>query len=153
LPNGRRNGTDARTEGRENAQTARRREESRNHPETPRGWPEGRCNAQGERGEIGGDGDSMSDYKTDQDWLMGELELKQQDLERKEIDETIAGIDSGLRRAIVGFMRMARKELAEVHASECFARWEIGYRAQRPRAIQILDWARQAKDPQERVDL
>jgi ribosomal protein S4 len=49
LPNGRRIRTDSRTEGRENAQAARRREESSAHAKTPRGWTESSRNSQGRR--------------------------------------------------------------------------------------------------------
>jgi hypothetical protein len=89
----------------------------------------------------------MPDYKTDQDWLMSELEQKQQDVARREIEDAIAGINGELRSTIVKFMRMAKAELIDIHASECFARWKAGYRAQKPGAIKMLEMARQSKEP------
>ena len=87
----------------------------------------------------------MSDYKTDQDWLMRELEDKQREIERGDLEDIVAGIDSTLRRTIVRVMRVARPELSHVHASECFARWKAGYLAQIPGAIRLLDTARQLR--------
>jgi hypothetical protein len=81
----------------------------------------------------------MSDYRQEQDCLIRELEESQHYLERKEIEDAIAGIDPKMRSRIVKHMRlMAPKVFAKVPAKECFERWKAGYRLQKPAALRIL---------------
>jgi len=81
----------------------------------------------------------MSDYRQEQDWLMRDIEDSQRYIERKEIEDTIAGIDQKMRSRIVKHMRlMAPRVFAKVPAKECFERWKAGYRLQKPAALRIL---------------
>jgi len=70
---------------------------------------------------------------------MRDIEDSQRYIERKEIEDTIAGIDQKMRSRIVKHMRlMAPRVFAKVPAKECFERWKAGYRLQKPAALRIL---------------
>jgi len=90
----------------------------------------------------------MPDYKTEQDWLMGEIEAQQKQIEQRELLETIAGIDRKLRSRIVWVIRSRHKVLAaDLTAKACFERWKSAYMAQRTEAIVILDLAKEIWKP------
>ena len=82
----------------------------------------------------------MSDYKTEQDWLMSQIEVQQEQFENQKLTEVIDGIDGDLRSKIVKIMRM-NKALAKISARECFERWKAGYMEQRTGALKILERA------------
>ena len=70
---------------------------------------------------------------------MDDLEASQHYAERKEIEDTIAGIDRKMRSRIVKHMRlMAPKLFAKVPPKACFERWKAGYRLQKPAAVKVL---------------
>lgn len=94
----------------------------------------------------------MSDYKTEQDWLMSQIEVQQNQFERRELTEVIDSIDRKLRSRIVAVMRM-NKSLARVSAKECFDRWKAGYLAIRPGAVTVLDRAKLLRDDSYDLDL
>lgn len=85
----------------------------------------------------------MPDYKAEQDWLMRDLEQKQRDIDRMDLEEVIAGIDRMLRRNIVELVRNQTSDPVKRTDADCFARWEKAYRTQRPGAIKLLEKARQ----------
>jgi hypothetical protein len=87
----------------------------------------------------------MPDYKTEQDWLMSQIEVQQKQFERQELIEVVEGIDRKLRSKIVRLIRL-HKGLAKVSAKVCFDRWKAGYMTQKPGAVAVLEQAKLLDD-------
>ncbi|MEP6716422.1 MAG: hypothetical protein ABJC09_12695 [Terriglobia bacterium] len=86
----------------------------------------------------------MGDYLHDQNGLIGELEQKRRDLEKRAINDTINGLDRKMRSRIVMFMP---REPRKVKSAYYFEKWKTAYLEQRPRAVKILELAREFNEP------
>ncbi len=76
---------------------------------------------------------------------MRELEQRQREIDRRDLEEVIAGIDGMLRKTIVGLTRNQTSDPVKRTDAECFARWKKAYRTHRSGAISLLDKARQMR--------
>jgi len=80
----------------------------------------------------------MRDYKTDQDWLMEELEIRQKEFDLRELIDTVAAIDPNLRARIVIVMR-TYKSFSKLTEAKYFGERKTAYLAQKPEAIRVME--------------